>query len=80
MLVKGKISTKNRAIRLNIVGMFVENRKKYIFLSIVMNAFIIFNIFSQEELFIRETNIMFTLADGYVLLLLNVSLKNDTQT
>lgn len=96
MLVKGKISTKNRAIRLNIVGMFVENRKKYIFLSIVMSGFTIFNIFSQEELFIREANIMFTLADGYVLmanmfsknmyilpiflLLLNVSLKNDTQT
>lgn len=95
MLVKRRISIKNKVIQLNIVGMFMENRKMYIFLSIVMSNFTTFNIFSQEALFIREANIMLTLADGYVLtanmfsknmyilpiflLLLNASLKNDTQ-
>lgn len=93
---KRRISAKNRAVPLRIAGIIVENRKKYIFLSIVMSGFTIFHIFSQEELFIREADIRFTLADGYVLmanmlsknmyilpiflLLLNVALKNDTQT
>ena len=96
MLVKRKISTNINAMKFSIAGMFVENRKKLIYLSITMCCFIIFNILSQEKILLREADIIFTLADEYVLmahmfskivyilpiylLLLTTSLKNDTQT
>lgn len=95
MLAKGRTYTNKAVIRFHVTGTFAENRKKILSLSAVMSCFTIFNILSQEELFLSESNIRFTLADGYVLmatlhskdifilpiflLLLSAFLKNDAE-